>query len=174
MELQDASALIQHEGIAANGPAAWADLGCGSGLFTRALAGMLPPDSTIYAVDRVLTPLAHNNFPRGITVKHLQLDFVANELPFQNLDGVLMANSLHFVSDQQGFIRSMGRYLKAGGCFLVCEYDTDTANRWVPYPLSYHTLWRLFQKAGYTNIQRLHEQPSIYGRANIYSVLISR
>jgi len=174
MELKDASALIQYEGIAANGSAAWADLGCGAGLFTRALAGLLPVNSTIYAVDREPVVLQHNGFPPGITVRPLQLDFVANELPFQNLDGILMANSLHFVSDQPGFIRSMERYLKEDGCFLVCEYDTDNANRWVPYPLGYHTLWRLFQKAGYTNIQRLHEQPSVYGRANIYSVLISR
>ncbi|MBE7179566.1 MAG: class I SAM-dependent methyltransferase, partial [Mucilaginibacter polytrichastri] len=32
-------------------PQVWADLGCGDGLFSRALAGFLAQGSTIYAVD---------------------------------------------------------------------------------------------------------------------------
>ena len=34
------------------GPATWADLGCGDGTFTLALASLLPAGSTIYAVDQ--------------------------------------------------------------------------------------------------------------------------
>ena len=174
MELKDAIALVQNGGINTDSSATWADLGCGTGLFTAALASLLPANSTIYAVDKAAVKLQNNDFPAGVQVQPLRLDFVANELPFQDLDGILMANSLHYVSDQPGFIRNVSRHLKADGCFLVCEYDTDSANRWVPYPLSYHSLLRLFHKAGYTNIERLHEHPSIYGRANIYSVRISR
>jgi SAM-dependent methyltransferase len=174
MELKDAIALVQNGGINTTGSASWADLGCGAGLFTAALASLLPANSTIYAVDKAPVKLQNNDFPAGVAVQPLQLDFVTNELPFGELDGILMANSLHYVSDQPGFIRNVSRHLKEDGCFLVCEYDTDSASRWVPYPLSYHALLRLFHKAGYGTIKRLHEHPSIYGRANIYSVLISR
>ncbi|HEY0608293.1 MAG TPA: class I SAM-dependent methyltransferase [Chitinophaga sp.] len=170
MELNEAIELIRYEGIAGPGASAWADLGCGSGLFSRALAGLLQAGSTVYAVDKEPVRLESKN---GVTIKPLQLDFVASELPLQNLDGILMANSLHYVKDQHAFIKKAGSYLKAGGSFLIIEYDTDKANPWVPYPLSYHSLLKLFHRAGYPNITRLHEHASIYGRANIYSVLIS-
>lgn len=170
MELNEAIELIQYEGIAGPGASAWADLGCGSGLFSRALSGLLQAGSTVYAVDKEPVSLESNN---GVTIKPLQLDFVANDLPLQNLDGILMANSLHYVKDQHAFIKKAAACLKAGGSFLIIEYDTDKANPWVPYPLSYHTLLKLFHRAGYPNISRLHEHASIYGRANMYSALIS-
>lgn len=169
MELNEAIELIRYEGIAGAGSSAWADLGCGPGLFSRALAGLLQPGSTVYAIDKEPVSIEGEN---GVTIKPLQLDFVASDLPLQDLDGILMANSLHYVKDQYGFIRKAGSYLKPGGSFIIIEYDTDKANPWVPYPLSYHSLLRLFHKAGYTDITRLHEHPSIYGRANIYSVRV--
>ena len=50
MNARDARALIAP---AVDGPGGiWADLGAGTGTFTRALAGLLGPDCTIYAVDR--------------------------------------------------------------------------------------------------------------------------
>lgn len=170
MELNEAMELIRYEGIAGAGSTVWADLGCGAGLFSRALSGLLFPGSTVYAIDKEPVRVEGKN---GVTIEPLQMDFVTSELPLQNLDGILMANSLHYVSDQPAFIRKAGRYLKAGGCFLIVEYDTDKANPWVPYPLSYHSLLRLFHQEGYTTIQRLHERASVYGRANIYSVVIS-
>ena len=170
MELNEAIELIRYEGIAGPGASSWADLGCGSGLFSRALAELLQSGSTVYAVDKEPVSVMGST---GVAIKPLQLDFVANDLPLQNLDGILMANSLHYVKDQHAFIKKAGSCLKPGGSFLIIEYDTDKANPWVPYPLSYHTLLKLFHRAGYPNITRLHEHTSIYGRANIYSVLLS-
>ncbi len=193
MELQDAIALIKdgeivvkggetapkgETGVKAGGmapgrPAAWADLGCGSGLFTAALATMLAPGSQLYAIDKQRVTL-DSFFPETVKVQPLQLDFVANELPFQDLDGILMANSLHYVSDQPGFIRRISGHMKETGRFIIVEYDTDAANRWVPYPLSYHKLLRLFHKEGFMDIKRLGERASVYGRANMYAVVVGR
>lgn len=174
MELNEAIELIRCEDIAGAGNTVWADLGAGSGLFSRALASLLEPGSTIYAIDKEPVTPAHLSHANGTSIQPLQLDFVSHDLPVPELDGILMANSLHYVSDQAGFLRKAGSYLKKNGCFLVIEYDTDVANRWVPHPLSYHTLVRLFHRAGYTSIRRLQEHPSIYGRANMYAVLIRR
>ncbi|GAA0525633.1 class I SAM-dependent methyltransferase [Chitinophaga japonensis] len=171
MELQEAIALIQHDSLSQPYHAAWADLGCGSGLFSQALARLLAPGGVVHAIDR--EPVDIQPVTSKASIRTLQLDFVANEWPLQDLDGILMANSLHYVSDQPGFIRKAGRYLKPGGHFLVVEYDTDQANRWVPYPLSYLKLIRLFSREGYTAITRLQERPSVYGRANLYAVLIT-
>ncbi|WP_298735791.1 class I SAM-dependent methyltransferase [uncultured Chitinophaga sp.] len=170
MELNEAIELIRYEGIAGPGASSWADLGCGSGLFSRALAALLPTGSTVYAIDKEPVKIAGAH---GAAIQNLQLDFVANDLPLQNLDGILMANSLHYVKDQYAFIKKAGSCLKAGAGFLIIEYDTDKANPWVPYPLSYHSLLRLFHRAGYPHIIRLQERASIYGRADIYSVLVT-
>lgn len=79
----------------------WADLGAGSGAFTLALRELLGLSADIYAVDRDrgrLVELEKAHQARFGTSDHLQLipaDFTrALDLPL--LDGVLMANSLHF------------------------------------------------------------------------------
>ena len=47
MQLTEAIKLIQHKGILQTEPQTWADLGCGAGLFTQALASLLHENSTI-------------------------------------------------------------------------------------------------------------------------------
>lgn len=172
MELDVAIELIKHKSISRTAKTVWADVGSGSGLFTNALATLLMPGSKIYAVDKDAAALKKFHGPQDVAVERIQADFIQDELNLHNLDGILMANSLHFVQDKVSFLNKMGKYLKAGGSFLIIEYDTDTSNVWVPFPLSYLSLQRVFEKAGYDSIQKIHEVPSRYRRANIYSVLV--
>ena len=124
MDLSTASTLIQGPLIHATAPERWADLGAGSGLFTKALARLLQPGSEIYAVDKKPGP-AFRDFPKTVHLHTLQLDFVLNRLPFGNLDGILMANSLHFVKDKTIFLEKLKGALKTRGMLIVVEYDTD-------------------------------------------------
>jgi ubiquinone/menaquinone biosynthesis C-methylase UbiE len=174
MELSAALRLVRHHRLFAGPSARWADLGCGSGLFTSALAELLPEGSTIYAVDKSRTaldqvPQSH----RAIHVEKLQADLAAEDLALSLLDGVLMANSLHFVANQQAFLARAQKWLKPEGSFLLVEYDLDKANPWVPFPVPYKALTRLFAPLGYTNMEKLAEHPSRYQRAPIYSALVS-
>ena len=50
MQLSEAIQLIQHP--VTKEKSAYADLGCGNGLFTKALAQLVAPQSVIYAVDK--------------------------------------------------------------------------------------------------------------------------
>ena len=84
-----------------------------------------------------------------------------------------MANSLHYVKEKDLFIRKTQTYLKEGGCFIIIEYDTEISNTWVPFPVSYNSLNKLFEKEGF-GVKKLNEKPSIYRRENIYSVLIRK
>lgn len=94
MRVEDAIALIRpavvmHEGI-------WADLGAGTGLFTRALVHVLGSESHVLAVDRDPAAFAElERFAAGnARVTAIQADFTtdfASELP---LDGVLLPNAL--------------------------------------------------------------------------------
>lgn len=151
----------------------WADLGCGNGTFTLALAGLLKPRSTIYAMDT--DTLALKKIPaeyNAVAIEKIPGDFEGPGLSFKNLDGILMANSLHYIKDKDSFIQLAMGWLKPDGCFLLVEYDTDEANQWMPYPLSFSSLIELFNKAGFHSLRKLQERPSAFGRANLYSVIV--
>ena len=171
---EDAVALLGGQPVGGKGPATWADLGCGDGTFTLALARLLPTGSVIHAMDRSASALRH--IPRehaGISIITHAGDFTNPPWPFDALDGVLLANSLHYVGDQLAFIRACAPAMNHPHSFLIVEYDTDRANRWVPYPLSRTALGRLFNDAGFSSVALLGSRPSRYQRAEMYSALIS-
>lgn len=173
MRTEDAIQFIRHKKLSVPGPSRWADLGCGSGTFTTALAHFLQPGSVIHAVDKKLTAGLHIPVPDGVQVKTLELDFVKDELPFSQLDGIVMANALHYVREQSAFIEKIEKHLQPDGRLLIVEYNTDKpVPTWVPYPLSYHSLEKLFKMHGYKQIEMIQERPSVYGNANLYTALI--
>jgi ubiquinone/menaquinone biosynthesis C-methylase UbiE len=174
MSPSQAQALLSAPALHTPHPTRWADLGCGSGLFTLALATFLQPGSTIYAVD--LRPaIKSQRTPNQVSIESIKADFTRQDLPFHDLDGILMANSLHYVNDKASFIQRLKTtILRPRHSFLIVEYDTDTAvSTWVPYPLSFSKLQSLFHSAGYSTITRLVDSPSIYNRSTIYSALIN-
>lgn len=174
MTPDDALALIRTAPIGVE-RANWADLGCGDGTFTRALAALLSAGSTIHAVDRDASAL--RRIPRahaGTSIVTHVGDFTTPPWPFGSLDGIMLANSLHYVRNQPEFIRMCEAAMKSPQRFLIIEYDTDKANRWVPYPIGRQALENLFTDAGYASIQWLGARPSVYRRASIYAAMIER
>ena len=167
MQLNDAIALI---GRSLPGHT-WADLGCGSGLFTYALAHLLPRGSTIYALDKSRTALTEHPNPQEVIIHQKQTDFVKDAIALPRLDGILMANALHYAADKQPLLAKLGRSLKENGVFLAVEYDTEKANPWVPYPIKFDALRELFHANGYTAVTKLGERPSIYGAGKMYAAL---
>ena len=168
--------MLADSDVGALGPTTWADLGCGTGTFTLALADLLAPGSVIQAMDTDASalrkiPPAH----KSVSITTHRGDFLKPQLwPFAELDGILMANSLHYVEDQATFIRACASRMKSSRHFLIVEYDTDAANRWVPYPVTQTRLTTLFNGAGYASIKLLRSRPSLYRRAPLYAALISR
>lgn len=173
MELREGIALIRHESLSTGGPQRWADLGCGAGFFTEALASLLPAESMIYAVDKS-APLPQKQVTAGrVAIEPLRADFVRDELPFHDLDGILMANSLHYVKEQLTFLQQARRYLKPDHQILIVEYDIERANPWAPYPLGYRLLQTLFTQAGYRAIVKLNERAPVRGFDKMYAALIT-
>jgi trans-aconitate methyltransferase len=169
----DSVALI--EGVPLSpGASTWADLGCGDGTFTLALATRLPNGSGIHAMDQRASALARLPKSRtGTSIVTHTGDFTVHPWPFSGLDGLLLANSLHYIRDQAAFIRACKPAMRTPR-FLIVEYDTDDANRWVPYPLGRRTLEELFRAAGYTSFSMLGSRPSVSQRAALYAATITR
>jgi len=173
---RDAIEMLADSDVGSLGPTTWADLGCGTGTFTLALAGLLAPGSVIHAMDSDASalrkiPPAHKSV--SITTHHG--DFLNPQIwPFADLHGILMANSLHYVEDQATFIRACASRMKSPRHFLIVEYDTDAANRWVPYPVTQTRLTTLFSGAGYGSMKLLRSRPSLYRRAPLYAALVRR
>jgi ubiquinone/menaquinone biosynthesis C-methylase UbiE len=174
MKLNEAIRFLSDD-INVPGKTKWADLGCGTGTFTIALASLLKPSSIIYALDA--NPSSLRQLPaeyNGVIIEKKQGDFEKDEFFFTNLDGILMANSLHYVKDQQRFIKKIAGFLGEEACLLLVEYDTDKSNQWVPYPLSSSSAKNMFNNAGFSFVRKLHEKASAFGRANLYSMLIKK
>jgi ubiquinone/menaquinone biosynthesis C-methylase UbiE len=171
MQLNEAVNLIHHS--VKKEKTDYADLGCGNGLFTKALAQMLSPQSLVYAVDKNQTALNSFSVNTDIQLKKINIDFIQDELPFENLSGILMANSLHYVQDKNAFLLKAKATLAPDGYFIIVEYDTDESNHWVPYPVSFSTLQSVFDKINFHSVQKLQTHPSRYWRT-MYSALIKR
>jgi ubiquinone/menaquinone biosynthesis C-methylase UbiE len=175
LELKQAISLLSTEYLNQSRKEVWADLGSGDGTFTLALTSLLQPGSIIHAVDR--DKVALNKIPfdhKGSKIEKHTADFIKQDLDFEQLDGILMANSLHFVKDKSSFIQKAKKYMGKEGCFLLIEYDMNTPNQWVPYPVGFAALKELFLGSGFSLVEKLHEQPSRFGRANLYSAIVKK
>ncbi|WP_337041111.1 class I SAM-dependent methyltransferase [Emticicia sp. 17c] len=174
MELNDAIRLISHQDFEPKNKTNWIDLGAGSGTFTLALASLLSHENHIYAVDTNANAL--KNIPasyNSVAIEKIIADFTKDELPLQAVNGVMLANSLHFVQDQEAFIKQLKNKIAADSYFLVIEYDSNQANQWVPYPINFQKLKILFSATGFKTITRLNVMPSIYGNRQIYAAFMS-
>ena len=174
MKINDAINLINDESLRYPANAVWADLGCGSGLFSYALANILQPGSLVYAIDKATKKRSALQNPGNIVIKQKRLDFITDQLELTNLDGILMANSLHFAKDKTVLIKKLSKSLKENRGFLIVEYDTDNPNPWVPYPVSYLSLKKLFNDTGYNEVRKINERPSALRTASIYAAIINR
>ena len=175
MEISKAIRLIEKAFSKTRSKQIWADLGAGGGLFTNALARLVDSGSVIYAVDK--DSRAINNLQLstpGVLLNKVNLDFIkVKQFNLEPLDGVLMANSLHYVKDKPEFIHKLKRILKPSGILILVEYDTEQSNPWVPYPLSYVSLQDLVVQTGIRSLVKLDQTPSLYGQGHIYSALLS-
>jgi len=161
-------------GVRQNEGGTWADLGAGSGAFTLALADLIGPHGVIHAVDRDRGALAElrssfvSAVPQAEVRTHVA-DFT-RPLELADLDGIVMANSLHFVDDKIPVVALVRGYLRSGGRLLVVEYDSDHGNPYVPHPMTFETWRSLAAEAGFVDTRRLASVPSRFLR-QIYSAL---
>src|SRR4029077_14453494 len=146
------------DGVRSSG-GTWADLGAGEGAFTAALADLIGPGAHITAVDREGGSLRRLRDEMGRRFPSTRLQTVVADfthpIPLAHLDGVVMANSLHFVRDKGPVLRLVRQILRAGGTLIVVEYGAHRGNPWVPHPFSYTSWERLAAETGFEGTRLL-------------------
>jgi ubiquinone/menaquinone biosynthesis C-methylase UbiE len=164
---------LLRDGIAATG-GVWADLGSGEGAFTLALAEIIGAEAEIYSVDKDRNALKEQEramkarFP-AVSVHYIKADFTTS-LKLPPLNGIVMANSLHFIRQKDPVLQMVRDYLQPGGRLILVEYGTDSGNTWVPYPLSYPTWETLARKNGFAQTRQIANRPSRF-LGSIYSAV---
>ena len=155
----------------------WADFGAGWGAFTLAIRDLAGPECEIYAVDRDRSALASlrdgmiRMFPE--TYLHLLEGDIRQPPELPPLDGIVAANSLHYVDRKRQAV-TLQRWrslLNADGRIVLVEYDSNNPNQWVPYPISFERLGRLTREAGLPAPTLLAEHPSRWS-GGIYAAMI--
>jgi len=168
MELIEAQQMIK-DGVSDRNITMWADLGCGKGIFTNALGSLLRDGSRIHAIDKYQQNITSIN--PLVPISFEKADFKSVKL-VSKLDGILMANSLHYVKRKTNLIKQLIDYLSESGRIIVVEYDTMRVNPWVPYPISFNELKKLCLEMDF-KIAKLNERLSQYGGA-MYSALLTK
>lgn len=176
MKDRDALALLRAAVPAAVGET-WADLGAGTGTFTRALAALVGPRGHVFAVDvdegalgAVRDWAAKAAGAPPVSVVRGDVTF---PLPLPPLDGVVMANVLHFVRDPEAALSRVVSRLRPGGRLVLVEYEGRRPSRWVPYPVSPARFAELAAAAGLTRPVVAATRPSAFG-GDLYAAFALR
>ena len=154
----------------------WGEFGSGRGAFTQALAELIGPEGEIYSVDRDQSALrsqvkaVERRLGDRSPKMHYQRADYTKHLDLPPLDGVLMANALHFQRDKAAVLKLIRGYLRLGGRLMVVEYNVDRGNTWVPYPISYNSWEALALENGFERTRFLAARPSRF-LGEIYSAL---
>jgi ubiquinone/menaquinone biosynthesis C-methylase UbiE len=148
----------------------WADLGAGNGVFTHALSTLLQDGSTVYAIDTNAGRMESIRVWQQVVLKRIHADFVREPWSTELLNGIMMANSLHFVKEKEAFLQRLAEKLTHDGKLLIVEYEMEKPNAYVPYPVGFNRLAEVIQRSGFGTIKKLKEVPSVYDNRMIYSV----
>jgi len=133
-----------------------------------ALAQLLAPGSTIQAID--LDQSALDEIPQridGVEIRKVIGDLQNPKLVLPSVDGILMANSLHFIRNQHDFLN---RLLSLTDNFLIVEYERSMPTPWGPYPVGFERLREIFKDVGVKRLEKLATRPSRFG-GTMYSAL---
>jgi Methyltransferase domain len=168
MLIAEAVELVRVDSLSESQTQTWCDLGCGTGIFTLALATLLPPGSVIHAFDKnekSLTEIPDQY--QGVRILKKVVNLRTTDLSLPVSDGVLMANLLHYIENQAAFVERIRVQTEQ---LLIVEYDHRPRSVWIPHPVGFSALQSLLLEQGFTEVAKLRTRPSRFG-GELYSAL---
>ena len=155
-----------------------ADIGAGTGLFSRPLAKAVGPGGIVYAVDiqqDLLDYINQRDQQENIRNVRTVLGEVNDpRIPEKNVDLAFINDVLHHIENRAGYLAALGTYMKPSGRIAIIEMNRDdpkTPHRNQPELLvSRDEIGRWMSDAGFKQVQEYPEMfPGtkwflIYGR----------
>ena len=109
-----------------------ADIGAGSGLFSRPLAKAVAPSGKVYAVDIQRDLLDYiNQRDKEENIRNVQTvlgEFNDPKLPARDVDLAFINDVLHHIENRAAYLKALGGYLKPDGRIAIIEMNKDDPN----------------------------------------------
>jgi ubiquinone/menaquinone biosynthesis C-methylase UbiE len=102
-----------------------ADLGAGSGVFSRSLAKVIGPEGIVYAVDinpRLLEYVESSSRKQGLSNVKTVLATETDPLLPEPVDLILICNTLHHISSRPEYLQNLRRYLRPSGRLAIIDF----------------------------------------------------
>lgn len=152
-----------------------ADIGAGTGLFSRALAKSVAPGGVVYAVDIQQDLLDYiNQRDRQENIRNVRTvlgQFNDPGLPKRDVDLALINDVLHHIENRAAYLAALARYMKPPGRIAIIEMNKDdpkTPHRNQPELLvSREQIERWMSDAGF---QRVQEFPDMFPGAKWFLI----
>jgi 2-polyprenyl-3-methyl-5-hydroxy-6-metoxy-1,4-benzoquinol methylase len=109
-----------------------ADIGAGSGLFSRPLAKAVAPAGNVYAVDIQQDLLDYvNKRDKEENISNIQTvlgEFNDPKLPARDVDLAFINDVLHHIQNRAVYLKALATYMKANGRIAIIEMDKNDPN----------------------------------------------
>jgi ubiquinone/menaquinone biosynthesis C-methylase UbiE len=106
-----------------------ADIGAGSGLFSRPLAKAVAPAGKVYAVDIQQDLLDYiNQRDQQENIHNIQTvlgEFGDPKLPARDVDLAFINDVLHHIQNRAAYLKALGGYTKVNGRIAIIEFNKD-------------------------------------------------
>jgi ubiquinone/menaquinone biosynthesis C-methylase UbiE len=152
-----------------------ADIGAGSGLFSRPLAKAVAPGGKVYAVDIQQDLLDHiNQRAKEENIGNIQTvlgEYDDPKLPLRNVDLAFINDVLHHIQHRAIYLKALGTYVKPGGRIAIIEMDKNdpkTPHRNQPELLvAREDILQWMSNAGFKLVQ---EHPDLFPGTKLFLV----
>jgi arsenite methyltransferase len=105
-----------------------ADLGSGSGLFTRPIAKAAAPGGVVYAVDinEALLKIVDRS-AKDQKIESIRTVLAATDDPKlpEPVDLILICDTLHHIQNQPQYVKGLSKYLRPGGRVAIIDFSKD-------------------------------------------------
>jgi ubiquinone/menaquinone biosynthesis C-methylase UbiE len=145
-----------------------ADIGSGSGLFTRPLARTVQPDGKVYAVDIDKELLEHvEKTAKEQDISNITIVFGENDsprLPPMSLDLAFICDTLHHIENRQSYLANVKPSLKPGGRLVIIDFSDGWPANHDSMKYSLQDLDNWTEAAGYIKVAEFSTIPGNYYR----------
>ncbi|MEW5978896.1 MAG: methyltransferase domain-containing protein [Acidobacteriota bacterium] len=143
-----------------------ADVGAGSGVFTRRLAKAVAPGGRVYAVDIDQELLDYNRSQiEAAYLKNTEFirgDFDDPKLPAGAIDLVFICDVVHHIEHRQAYLSKLRESLKPGGRVAIIDYKTNWPPGHESMQYTVDQLLEWMRVAGFKKIQEHDLVPNAF------------